>query len=82
MPRKRRPMPDKWRDISEAPRDGTPILAYCADHYGRFGNMQVTWWRQADDKRGYIGWGEFNETYWPPTHWMPLPDPPTDTDND
>ncbi|WP_370194405.1 MULTISPECIES: DUF551 domain-containing protein [Aurantimonas] len=64
-----------WHPIKTAPKDGTPFLAYRHDHYGRFGNMQVTYWRQAEDEAGYIGLGEFNEA-WMPTHWMPLPAAP------
>ena len=39
--------------------------------------MRVTWWRLTEDRQGYTGWGEFNPEFWPPTHWMPLPEPPT-----
>ncbi len=66
----------KWQPIETAPKDGTPILAYRGDHYKSFGHVQVTYWRTAAHKVGYIGWGEFNQRWWPPTHWMPLPEPP------
>ncbi len=69
----------EWQPIESAPRDGSKILL------GRFtgkpkadreGYICVDWCRQAKDKRGFIGFGGFNTTYWPPTHWMPLPAPP------
>ena len=63
-----------WRPIETAPKDGTLILAYARRE--RKPHIRVTWWRTAKDGAGYIGWGEFNERYWPPTHWQPLPDPP------
>jgi len=28
------------------------------------------------NKKGYVGWGEFNAQHWPATHWMPLPSEP------
>jgi hypothetical protein len=61
--------------IDTAPKDGTRILAFCPNAGGSKGNpiYRVTWWRQAKDRAGYIGWGEFNIEYWPPTKWWPLP---------
>jgi hypothetical protein len=67
----------QWQPIETAPKDGTRILAYCPNHPDVGSITRVTWWRQAKDGHGFIGWGEFNEQYWPPTHWMPLPAPPT-----
>ena len=67
-----------WQPIETAPRDGTPILAFRADKLHRFGHMQVTYWRVEEDGKGYVGWGEFNMTHWPPTHWLPLPKGPAD----
>jgi hypothetical protein len=65
----------KWRDIKTAPKDGTMILAFSPEAKGHQ-RIQVTWWRRPEDNSGYVGWGEFNEMYWPPTHWMPLPEEP------
>jgi len=61
-----------WRPISEAPKDGSSILAFAAayrDYYG------VAQWAEADEDIGSVeGW------FWPfairPTHFMPLPSPP------
>lgn len=67
-----------WRTMESAPRDGTEILACCPmprhlkNRRGRKWYYAVTWWRRKEDKAGYIGWGEFNEHSWPPTHWCPL----------
>ncbi len=65
-----------WRPIDTAPKDGTKILAYCPKHPDGYRVIRVTWWRRPEDGHGFIGWGEFNMQYWPPTHWMPLPKPP------
>lgn len=68
------PLP--WQPIETAPKDGTKIVAYAPEDANGRPRYAVTWWRQAKDDMGYIGWGEFNMTYWPPTHWMPLSIPP------
>lgn len=70
-----------WRDIESAPKDGkTRVLL------GRFtgdpkamneGLMAVDWYRTEYSGHGFVGFGLFNNTYWPATHWMPLPPPPT-----
>lgn len=62
----------KWpagQPMETAPHDGTRVLAY-APSKKRFA---VTWWRKPEDKAGFIGWGEFNQDYWPATVWWPLP---------
>lgn len=64
----------EWQDISTAPRDGTRILAFAIRDKKPI--MRVTYWRLPEDDTGYTGWGEFNETFWPATHWMPLPKAP------
>lgn len=68
----------KWQPIETAPKDGTPVLL------GRFapgclldGRVSVDKWSLPEDGRGWIGFGKFNPEYWPATHWMPLPPPPT-----
>ena len=54
-----------WRPISEAPRDGTEILAY------RDGFRRVSWWTK--------GWFHaFIDKA--PTHFQPLPTPPEGED--
>lgn len=64
-----------WQDIGTCPRDGTRFLAVAV----RDGKpvMRVTYWRLPEDDQGYTGLGEFNERFWPATHWMPLPSPPS-----
>lgn len=63
-----------WQDIGTCPRDGTRFLAFAVR--GRKPIMRVTYWRRPEDDQGYTGLGEFNERFWPATHWMPLPEPP------
>jgi hypothetical protein len=68
-------MADKWRPIETAPMDETRLLIWD-------GKMMVTahrwnigknWLWQADGSDGYECENSFDE----PTHWMPLPAPPT-----
>lgn len=64
---------DGWRPISTRPMDGTRYLAVCAS-----GLVRLV--RQADpDDRLPIG--DQPGGAWPdlPTHWMPLPQPPSST---
>ena len=69
-------------DMNKAPRDGTPLLLFSsiALAQGRLvkrGGCAVDFWH--DPKRddcGFTGWGKFNQQYWPPTAWRPLPLPP------
>lgn len=60
----------EWRPIESAPKDGTPILTYCPQgpKYGKWAVRQNVWRDGA--------WQYSNQPYWPPTHWMPLPEPP------
>jgi hypothetical protein len=62
----------EWQDISTAPKDGTKVLVGCfwvAEGYAQFlGHMAVDHW---EDR--FRGFGKFNSSYWPATHWQPLP---------
>lgn len=58
-----------WRPISTAPRDGTEVLA---DTSG-LGRVVVYW----DDEESQWGAGLGYLDRGAPTHWMPLPPPPT-----
>lgn len=60
-----------WREIESAPKDGRSVLVFCprASDHG-YERIRLTW--RKDGK-----WQGANNTSWPPTHWMPLPAPPT-----
>ena len=76
----------KWKPIETAPKDGTKILVYglfAGEIIGTSGEQTigVAFWDggrsdyvnfhwKAANTDAYAGW-------WRPTHWMPLPDPPT-----
>jgi hypothetical protein len=70
----------QWQTIETAPKDGTLIIAYQPG--GTYSNgiaypatVGTASW-QRDGVGGYGWWGPYNPRDYP-THWMPLPDPPT-----
>lgn len=62
----------EWQPIETAPKDGTHVLMY------RRQDISEAWWQKKFIGEGY----EWGGTGWaypdfaPPTHWMPLPEPP------
>jgi hypothetical protein len=56
-----------WQPIETAPKDGTSLLVYSDERI-----IAAFWSVPADD------WAEVvhGYTFYPPTHWMPLPEPP------
>jgi len=82
-----RPQEGGWRPIESAPKDGTVFAAASTSRYGELYDSAsrkpyVAWWAPG---------GDFSEPGWArevfngrtsnhvayPTHWMPLPTPPT-----
>lgn len=76
-----RPNGEGWQTIESAPKDGTRFWAWFPQaHEGQTGGMfSVAWehnvyeptanWTLDDGESAVL-------TYDPPTHWMPLPEPP------
>lgn len=71
-----------WRDIETAPRDGTLIDLWCIDRRGNYAPRRLTE-RQYGRMTNWVGeivvgWNIGNPYRdWQPTHWMPLPAPPS-----
>lgn len=67
--------PSGWRPIESAPKDGTTIMGWRAG----WGPCECRWEVDFDgDECSFAGWVDLNaddETR--PTHWVPLPLPPT-----
>ena len=55
----------QWRPIETAPKDGTHILAF------HNGSIWTVWWSDTQM------WHDSNDYDYRPTHWMPLPKPPS-----
>lgn len=70
-----------WQPIATAPKDGTTILLYGE------GAVTVGGWMSAADQGAepdeeYLiaaGWWSLDLRDNAPTHWMPLPDPPSES---
>lgn len=60
-----------WRDIKSAPKDGKSFLAFERGY-----SIHECHWDESHDN----GAGGFRTPHhgWRPTHWMPLPEPPTE----
>lgn len=73
-----------WKPISSAPRDGTAILACYAPHYVTNGFLPVAvqWRTYHPNARGNEEWRDSSGAKVRAiTHWMPLPEPPKETDD-
>lgn len=61
----------QWQPIETAPKDGTRILVWSQEYGGR-GPLVLFWmdehWREP---------ANLLSLRVPPTHWMPIPPPPT-----
>ena len=72
----------EWQPIETAPRDETDILVAggthgnecvsCEFHGAKFTGVAIAYW---DKREKWFSGGECD--YYHPTHWMPLPTPPT-----
>jgi hypothetical protein len=81
----------EWQPISTAPRDGTSILVHdniarglpngVADKCWAANTDVAAWWADEDGGRGdwicYMSAVLDPSLHFEPTHWMPLPAPPT-----
>ena len=69
----------EWQPIETAPEDGTPVLLFCP----RPGvePFQITgYWDLGSDEFGVkSAWrATTHDPIYPPSHWRPLPPPPTE----
>lgn len=68
----------QWQPIETAPKDGVTILAFSEP-----GAYTCYWYDGKETNEGCPGWidgsvNKYEEFYvYHPTHWMPLPEPPT-----
>lgn len=65
-----------WKPISSAPRDETPILGYISSTW-----IEGIFWNGSE--WSYLSDGDITpEARHQPTHWMPLPEPPKEKDDE
>lgn len=65
-------MTKQWYPIKTAPRDGTKILSYEYEHGLDVENIEPVFWK--DGAWHYALYDAFEPD---PTHWRPLPGPPS-----
>jgi len=65
--------PSQWRPIETAPKDGRGILGFVWPEW-----IEGFFWN--GHEWSFLSDGDIpNNAEHQPTHWMPLPEPPTDT---
>lgn len=64
----------KPRPISDAPTDGTPVIAYWSEQ--EYPRMRGLRWGVAKYGSGLVWFNEHNEPLSTPTHFLPLPPSP------
>lgn len=67
----------QWQPIETAPKDQKILLGRFVKGDEHDGYISVDRWRSRETGSSYEGFGQFNERYWPATHWMPLQPPPS-----
>jgi hypothetical protein len=81
-----------WQPIDTAPKDGTSVLIFIPDtkYGGKYDSVTISRWYvhymngqpnprrkpEWEQKDMYAGMGSYQGPIYP-THWMPLPTPPT-----
>lgn len=77
-------MENKWLPIKSAPRDGSKMLVYVPTESR---TIRIASWddeRYATDPKPFFTYGSWkgkrSERKHQPTHWMPLPTPPSEND--
>ena len=74
--------PNGWQPIETAPKDGTEFLGFGGGVEGVQGIQVVRWCERVGcwetPEASLEDWDNQAEGYSRPTHWMPLPDAPTE----
>lgn len=71
-------MPNDWRDIETAPKDGAKFLFIEARGRIQVGRFASQWGEPAEVWVCLTTSGGYDYPSTDPTHWMPLPAPPPD----
>ena len=70
----------KWESIETAPTDAVTVLTQHVDDLFPVSAFCIEgeWLRQTEGPEDIEGEGKWLPLYRTPTHWMPLPPPPTE----
>ena len=71
----------EWKPIDSAPKDRA-FLGWSPDEdpYGEANGIAIVEWEERDQEFQVLHDSEcFTWQYYKPTHWMPLPEPPSDS---
>jgi len=63
----------EWQPIETAHKDGREIVAFVGPGY-KGGALMLSFYLQHN---GLGAWRDWDGDIWFPTHWVPLPDPPS-----
>lgn len=69
----------EWQDIESAPKDGTPVFLWWDGDFAPIARWENNRWMFAMAQSWPSGFPEqITHAFLghPPTHWMPLPEPP------
>ena len=74
-----------WQPIESAPKDGTPVLLFDPVFQRHIGSFVEEWYKteyvpehRTYTRQKWVCWSNRTNLDFKPTHWMPLPEPPTD----
>lgn len=67
----------KWQPIETAPKDGSVFIAHTPR--AKIRKVRLMQWLSPKMNWAVFGWKDMNGNFHDPTHWMPLPEPPTPT---
>lgn len=64
----------EWQPIETAPKDGRHIIGWFGDSDEKY--AESVFWFDVAGRQAWLWTRDCDEPELPPTHWMPLPEPP------
>lgn len=71
-------MSTEWQTMDTAPKEGAQFLAYCDFGDGHRAFMVLEWTPKSNGFQPWLTEPQRSCDIGAPTHWMPLPPPPTE----
>lgn len=72
----------EWEPIETAPKDETNVLLYFPGEYAWDCRMRSGWWYEDGWYDSECASNRMTDLYGEPSHWQPLPLPPSPTEAD